>query len=505
MLTLAPQAPATRPVARRAPIRAVPNNFSSSLSLVPRGIVCSHPRHPLLARAASAGGGAGAGAGAGAGDTEAAGEEARGTEARAKNGQEDPPASCSDPSAVASSPLPLPPNNRRCDDDDDAAADRGGGGTEAVVEAVKSLGGGHGVSVILLRLLDGTSRLLPIYVGEFEATSLARGLAAAQLGGPLPSPASPSSSLASASSSAAAAAASRPQTYDLLGSTIAALGRAVSHVSVVDLRHNTYYACVSLVPAEQQGGVGGGGAEDAGGGGKMAAIELDARPSDALNLAVRCGCAVYVSRDVAERCALPEQLLPPELQTEPPLSPLSPQSSSASSALARHARSPSPSPAGAGLPSALLPHHRHQHPSHTQGQGGQQQHPQQPPPAQQRPQPPQESHADIVRTARAAVLAYRDPTPMLALARDVAAAQERFEAAAQAQAALAGCVTRDGALRLAAAVEAALADGRYGEAARLRDELLRAVGEQEAHARELGAGGGPAGGGDLDMAGGALP
>ena len=68
---------------------------------------------------------------------------------------------------------------------------------------------------------------------------------------------------------------------------------------------------------------------------------------------------------------------------------------------------------------------------------------------------------------------------MLALQRDVAAAQERFEAAAEAQAALARCVTRDGALRLAAAVEAALADGRYAEAARLRDELLRAVEESE--------------------------
>jgi bifunctional DNase/RNase len=307
-------------------------------------------------------------------------------------------------------------------------------GIEAVVDAVKAVG--HGTFVVLLRLLDGTSRLLPIFIGEFEAAALSRALAAGPSGG---------------GAAGQAHASGRPQTYDLLGSAVRALGRAVAHVRVTDLKHNTYHACVSLVPAAEK--------DDGGAPPPSApAVELDARPSDALNLALRCGCAVYVGRPVAELCAQPEALLPPELLLH--ASPSSP-SSPLGRPRAAGAAASSSSSASASLHQAPHHHHHHHHHHHQSASAG-------------------ESHAEIVRTSRAALASYRDPTPMLALARDVAAAQERYEDASAAQAALARCVTRDGALRLAAAVEAALADGRYGEAARLRDELLRAVAEAEA-------------------------
>jgi bifunctional DNase/RNase len=72
----------------------------------------------------------------------------------------------------------------------------------------------------------------------------------------------------------------RPLTHDLLMSCLEALGAALESVEVVDLREETYFAEIVL--------------RDAGG----AVQRLDARPSDAIALAVRTDAPILVHRKV---------------------------------------------------------------------------------------------------------------------------------------------------------------------------------------------------------------
>jgi len=73
----------------------------------------------------------------------------------------------------------------------------------------------------------------------------------------------------------------RPLTHELLFASITALGARVARVEVTALRAGTFYA--NLVLARD-------GAE----------VEVDARPSDAIALAVRSGAPLYVHEDVLE-------------------------------------------------------------------------------------------------------------------------------------------------------------------------------------------------------------
>jgi bifunctional DNase/RNase len=57
------------------------------------------------------------------------------------------------------------------------------------------------------------------------------------------------------------------------------VGASVSRIIVTDLRENTFYAEIELMV-----------------GGRLHA--LDARPSDAISLALRTGCPIFVARDV---------------------------------------------------------------------------------------------------------------------------------------------------------------------------------------------------------------
>ena len=94
----------------------------------------------------------------------------------------------------------------------------------------------------------------------------------------------------------------RPLTHDLIGILINRLGAEVNKVSITELRDNTYYALIYLrVNGSLQ--------------------EIDARPSDALAIAVRSKAPIYVSRDLMSDAAppkadsLPEQ--PSALPEEP--------------------------------------------------------------------------------------------------------------------------------------------------------------------------------------------
>jgi bifunctional DNase/RNase len=77
----------------------------------------------------------------------------------------------------------------------------------------------------------------------------------------------------------------RPLTHDLLRSVIDSLGARVSFIVVCDLKNDTFYAKISL---DVDGGQ----------------IEIDARPSDALALAVRAGVPIYTDESVLEKASI---------------------------------------------------------------------------------------------------------------------------------------------------------------------------------------------------------
>jgi hypothetical protein len=77
----------------------------------------------------------------------------------------------------------------------------------------------------------------------------------------------------------------RPMTHDLLKSAIEAAGHMVSRVEITRLQDGTFFAALVLRGEERE-------------------VAIDARPSDSVALAVRCGCPVYVAREVFEEAAV---------------------------------------------------------------------------------------------------------------------------------------------------------------------------------------------------------
>lgn len=127
------------------------------------------------------------------------------------------------------------------------------------------VGGGPVASLIVLQprgVNDGTSVQLPIRIGPIEATAISMGV-----GGDSPE---------------------RPMTHDLLAKTIKALDAKLVGVSIVDVSGTTFYATLML--ANFAGIV----------------VEVDARPSDAIALAVRTGAPIYAEESVLETAAMPD-------------------------------------------------------------------------------------------------------------------------------------------------------------------------------------------------------
>jgi len=108
--------------------------------------------------------------------------------------------------------------------------------------------------VIYLKEVDG-ERSFPILIGIFEATSIDRRVKG------YPSP--------------------RPLTHDLIVSVVEQLGGELQDVVINELREHTYYARLRV---RQEGEL----------------VEIDARPSDAIAVAVTCDppLPVYVNEDV---------------------------------------------------------------------------------------------------------------------------------------------------------------------------------------------------------------
>lgn len=101
----------------------------------------------------------------------------------------------------------------------------------------------------------GGSRIIPIWIGPMEAQAIAIRLSG------YPSP--------------------RPMTHDLFFSLLKTLGLTVDKVAITDIVDNTYYSVIHISDKE----------------GKRS-FEVDSRPSDAVALAVRFGCPIYISERV---------------------------------------------------------------------------------------------------------------------------------------------------------------------------------------------------------------
>lgn len=106
--------------------------------------------------------------------------------------------------------------------------------------------------IVVLREVDG-ERVLPIWVGVFEGNAIALQIENVQT--------------------------PRPMTHDLLGRVIAELGAQVERIVVSDLKENTFYALLHVTSS-------------------AGPVMIDARPSDAIALALRTGSRIFVEEDV---------------------------------------------------------------------------------------------------------------------------------------------------------------------------------------------------------------
>lgn len=121
-----------------------------------------------------------------------------------------------------------------------------------------------GTPIIILKDVQSDT-MLPIWVGAYEANAIA--LEIEKIAPP------------------------RPMTHDLLRNLITELGVHVERVVVTSLRDNTFFAVIEMRNSE---------------GDRMV---LDSRPSDAIALALRADCPIYVDTEVikASRNTLPAE------------------------------------------------------------------------------------------------------------------------------------------------------------------------------------------------------
>lgn len=112
--------------------------------------------------------------------------------------------------------------------------------------------------VVVLRETD-SKRYLPIWIGPFEADAIAMAIQGHEP--------------------------QRPMTHDLLKATIIDLDGQISHILINDIQDNTFFARIVI---EQRGRT----------------VEIDARPSDAIALAVRTDVPIFVESHVLDQAGV---------------------------------------------------------------------------------------------------------------------------------------------------------------------------------------------------------
>ncbi len=123
--------------------------------------------------------------------------------------------------------------------------------------------------ILILKDDDG-GRSLPLWIGTIEASAIAAELERIRL--------------------------DRPMTHDLMNTILGRCDIAVDRVEIHDLKNSTFFATIYLTPQ---------------GGGTLA---VDARPSDAIALALRARAPIFVAKKVIDKArraapsAVPEGL-----------------------------------------------------------------------------------------------------------------------------------------------------------------------------------------------------
>ncbi len=113
-------------------------------------------------------------------------------------------------------------------------------------------------SPIMILKEESGERTIPIWIGLLEATAIASELENIKF--------------------------SRPMTHDLLRNLITTLGAQVERVEVCDLKDNTFFALIHML-------------------GEGRHLSMDARPSDAIALALRTQAPIFVHEQVFEKSA----------------------------------------------------------------------------------------------------------------------------------------------------------------------------------------------------------
>lgn len=114
----------------------------------------------------------------------------------------------------------------------------------------------QGAFALILKESDGPRRM-PIIIGVPEAQAIANELEGVR--------------------------AQRPMTHDLLRNVIEALGGRLREVVIHSLKEGTFYASLIF---------------------DFSDLEIDARPSDAIAIAVRCGAPIFVAEEILDEAAV---------------------------------------------------------------------------------------------------------------------------------------------------------------------------------------------------------
>jgi hypothetical protein len=112
-----------------------------------------------------------------------------------------------------------------------------------------------GTPIVILKDVNSET-LLPIWVGAYEANAIALEIEKI--------------------------ATQRPMTHDLLRNLIVEMGARVERVVVTELRDNTFFAVIEMRNSSGD------------------FLMLDSRPSDAIALALRADCPIYVNEEVIQ-------------------------------------------------------------------------------------------------------------------------------------------------------------------------------------------------------------
>ncbi len=109
--------------------------------------------------------------------------------------------------------------------------------------------------IVILKDMEG-KRAVPIWIGLFEASAIATELEKISF--------------------------SRPMTHDLMRDLLKILEAKVMRIEIIDLRNNTFFACIHLLRNDDT-------------------LIVDSRPSDAIALALRVNCPIFIDEKVIEK------------------------------------------------------------------------------------------------------------------------------------------------------------------------------------------------------------